>query len=134
MAQVIEGRTEDAQKPFLGAEFWQIGAVVEGFVQRVFQIPGQKGNCYELCTEGVDLNGEPEETVNMSALSGFSMALQSVAPYELRVGDFIRIECTSIKEPTPEKRLKAKKEGQELSPMPYFKISITPGKGSEAWA
>jgi hypothetical protein len=114
MAKVYEGRTEDAEAPFLSGEFWEKGTEVRGIVER--QYPTENGICYVLELERpVKINGIEDEvsTVSMGNLSGFTMALQA-ARTGLRIGDVIELECTGHKPP--------KQEG--YSPRPNFAIKI----------
>ncbi|SRR6266851_6196065 len=115
-----EGRTEDAEAPFLNAEFWQIGRIIRGVVYRTkeTEIEGKKSPAIELDLETpVEIEGEEWERVSVGNLSGIRMALQNYRPNVIKSKDFLELECVSIK--------KAKKEG--FSDRINFRVKVIPG-------
>jgi len=96
------GRTEDAENPFLSAEFWKEGTRITGIVEREFKAGEQV--CYELkLAESVTLSDEETDVVNIGTMAGLRMALQAARVKKLIVGDKVSIECTGF--------TKAKKTG-----------------------
>ncbi len=101
MPQTFQGRTEDVEAPFLGADFWKKGEAVSGVVVRQFDTLA--GRAYVLALDNaVDLGGELEEQVSIGAMKGFLMALQAAKVDHLVNGDVIRLECTGVNPPTKE--------------------------------
>lgn len=116
MAQEFSGRTEDAEAPFLTADFWKPGRSVRGAVSKVFTTKLNQSPCYVLELEdSVELADEEWERVSVGNLAGFQMALQAAGVERLRMKDIVEIECTQIKP--------AKKEG--FSPRANFRIKVT---------
>lgn len=116
MSQVFQGRTEDAESPFLGAEFWEQGKTVRGVVSKVYTLKNNPGTCYQLDLEdSVVINGEETDKASIGNLSGWTMALQQAGGITLRLKDIVEIECTGFKV--------AKKEG--FSPRINFSVKIT---------
>ncbi len=112
--QTFKGRTEDAEAPFLGAEFWDKGKKVFGVVEREFD--SVNGKCYVLTPlNPIVLDGEEWDRVSVGNMAGFRMALQAGHLKELRVGDKVVLECTGKTPP--------KKEGN--SPRVNFAIEVT---------
>jgi hypothetical protein len=112
--QTFKGRTEDAEAPFLGAEFWAKGKRVTGVVERIFAVGEQQCHVLKLVTP-VELEGEPLDRVSVGNSAGLRMALQAGHLTELRKGDKVSLECTGK---TP-----SKKEGN--SPRTDFEIEVT---------
>jgi len=95
----FRGRTEDADSPFLGGEFWKPGRKVAGKVIRTFET--ENGSCYVLePVEPVTIGGEEFKEVSVGNLTGFRMALQAAGLESLRTGDLIHLECTGLKPTT----------------------------------
>lgn len=95
----FKGRTEDADSPFLAADFWKPGRKVAGKVVRTFET--ENGVCYVLAlVEPVTIGGEEFEEVSVGNLTGFRMALQAAGLERLRTGDLIHLECTGLKPTT----------------------------------
>src|SRR5712664_1288355 len=111
--QTFEGRTADAEAPFLSGSFWTVGKTIRGSVSRRFEtvIDGKTSPAIVLdLEESVEVDGEDWDRVSVGNLAGIRMAAQSAkdeqgksAPIVLKVKDVIEIECESIKP--------AKKEG-----------------------
>lgn len=106
--QTFEGRTTDADAPFLSAAFWQDGATVAGFVSKIFPVqpdptkPATK--CYVLnLRDSVEVDGEEWDRVSVGNMAGFKMALDAMKLDGLRLKDFVTITCEGVK--------KAKKDG-----------------------
>lgn len=122
MTQEFVGRTEDAEAPFLGATFWEVGRTVRGVISKVFvskpqaDKPGQ--NCFVLeLEEPVEIDGEEWDRASVGNMAGFKMALQAAKLEGLRLKDVLTIECTGKKP--------SKKEG--YSPRVNFKIAVLRG-------
>ncbi|SRR5258708_6721747 len=116
--QVFEGRTAEAEAPFLGGDFWKVGFSVRGTVSRIYEtdFDGKKGTCYVLDLDSpVEVDGEDWERASIGNLAGFRMALQSMKLERLRLNDEVEMECEDIKP--------AKKEG--YSPRPNFRLKVT---------
>lgn len=114
MSKVFEGRTEDAEAPFLSGGFWKDQLQVIGIVEREYG--SENGPCFVLELEkpvSIAADDGPVSTVSIGNLSGFNMALQA-ARATLQKGDLVEIECTGIKPP--------KAEG--YSPRPNFRVKI----------
>lgn len=95
MARRFTGRSEDAEAPFLGAEFWRIGKKISGRVDRVFD--SKNGACYVLKpVDGAAIDGDEVDSVSVGNLTGFRMALQAAGCEKLLPGDMLSMECTSI--------------------------------------
>lgn len=87
------GRTEDAESPILGADFWQKGVKIVGEVLRSFLTAN--GTCYELhLGSPVLIDGESWDRVSVGAMAGFRMALAAARLNELRPSDKLYLECT----------------------------------------
>jgi hypothetical protein len=118
--QVFEGRTSDAEAPFVSAAFWTEGKQISGVVTKIFMSQAspdkQPDTCYVLTLdEPVELDGEEWDRVSVGNLAGFRMALQAMGLDRLKVKDALEMECTDIKA--------AKKEG--YSPRPNFRLRIS---------
>jgi len=114
MAKTFRGKTEDAEAPFLSAEFWKPGVRAAGVVERTFE--SQNGRCYVLrLITPVEVAGEKLDEVTIGNLTGFRMACQAAGLSDLRVGDQLVVECTAIES--------AKKKG--MSPRPNFAVEVT---------
>lgn len=112
--QVFRGRTEDAEAPFLGSEFWKKDTRIAGVVERAFKIDGRNNYTVTLL-KPVEIEGEPYDRVNVSESAGFRMAMQSARLRELRERDQVVLTCTGE---TP-----SKKAGN--SPRKDFEIEVT---------
>lgn len=116
MAQpkVFQGKTEDAEAPFLDGGFWFPDVKVVATVERSWM--SANGECYVLSLSSpVKINKVEEQRVSIGNLTGFRMAMDAAGLKKLLVGDFIEVECTSVNSPT--------KPGQ--SPRPNFRIKVT---------
>ncbi len=115
MPKIFEGRTEDAEAPFLSGGWWKEGVEVRGLIEH--QYPTEFGLCHVLELEAPvdipELELETVSKVSMGNLAGFTMALQA-AGARPRIGDSMEIECTGFK---PAK-------GDGYSPRPNFRIKI----------
>jgi len=103
--QEFVGRSTDADAPFLGASFWQVGVSISGKTIKAFDSrpdinkPVQRCYVIELDTP-VEIDGEEWDRVSVGNLAGFKMALESMKPARLdglKMGDRILLECDSIK-------------------------------------
>jgi hypothetical protein len=112
--RVFKGRTEDAEAPFLSAEFWKQGVKVSGVVDRVFEIEHRKNYALTL-VKSVDLDGEPYDIVSIGESAGLRMAMQAARVRQLLEGDKVVVECTGTTAP--------KKAGN--SPRVNFAIEVT---------
>ncbi len=115
--KVFEGRTVDAEAPFLSGEFWEVGKIVVGKVVRVYPttLDGKTSLAYVVeLSEPVTIDGEDWDRVSIGNLAGFRMALQAGGIEELIVNDVIEMECESIKA--------AKKPG--YSPRRNFRVKV----------
>lgn len=111
MGKTFRGRTEDADSPFLGAEFWRPGTEISGTVSRSFE--SENGPCYVLdLVKPVQLDGEPVEQISIGNLTGFRMSLQAAGLDRLQVRDQLFLRCTSLKSTT------------KGSPRPNFDIEV----------
>jgi hypothetical protein len=117
--KVFEGRTIDAEAPFVSGEFWEAGKMIRGEVVRIYEtiLEGKKSLAYvvELDGEHVEIDGEDWERVSIGNLAGFRMALQAAGIERLFLKDTIEMECESVKA--------AKKQG--YSPRANFRIRVT---------
>jgi hypothetical protein len=112
--QVFEGKTEDAEAPFLDAGFWWPEKKIVGCVERSWT--SANGECYVLdLQEEIEVNKHSEKRVSIGNLTGFRMAMDAAGVKRLIPGDFLEVECTSI--------LSSKKPGQ--SPRPNFRVKVT---------
>jgi hypothetical protein len=108
MPQTFRGKTEDAEAPFLGAEFWEVGKSVSGKVVKLFQVKPdatkEAAQCYVIEVDGDDVmvDGEPCPRVSVGNLAGFKMAMQVAGLQSLHIGDTLELECTGVKPPTKE--------------------------------
>jgi len=114
---VFQGRTEDAEAPFLDAGFWKEGVKVTGLVERSWE--SENGECYVLTlSDSVTLKiGDAEtevETISIGNMTGFRMAMDAAKCKKLVPGDYVTLECTGIK--------KATKPGH--SPRPNFDVKV----------
>ncbi len=134
MAQTFSGRTEDAEAPFLGASFWEVGKSVRGVISKIFDSrpqadkPAQR--CYVLeLSESVEIDGEEWDRVSVGNMAGFKMAMQGAKLDALRLKDVLTIECTGYKE--SKKKRKEVVDGVTVevpfSPRVNFKIDIVRG-------
>jgi hypothetical protein len=98
--KVFRGRTEDAELPFLSAEFWKAGLKVVGVVKDVFMAGEQKCYALELVTP-VTLDEEEVDRVAIGSMAGLRMAFQAARLNGLCVGDRVVLECTGK---TPSKK------------------------------
>lgn len=95
MGRTFTGRTEDVDSVFLGAEFWKPNKKISGRVARVFD--SQNGPCYVLePVDGVEIDGEKQDTASIGNLTGFRMALQAAKVDRLLVGDMLSLTCTGL--------------------------------------
>ncbi len=123
--QTFEGRTVDADAPFLGAEFWKEGVSVTGIVTKVFETQNvqeggivKKGKAYQLrLDDPVVIDGEEWDRASVGNLAGFKMALDVAKVSQLVLKDSITILCEGVKA--------AKKEN--YSPRINFKITVSRG-------
>jgi hypothetical protein len=118
LQKVLEGRTVDAEAPFVSGEFWTVGKIVKGEVVRIYPttLDGKSSLAYVIELEDpVEIDGEDWERVSVGNLAGFRMALQACGTERLFLKDSIEMECESIKP--------AKKEG--YSPRPNFRLRIS---------
>lgn len=119
MPRQFRGKTEDAEAPFLGAEFWKKGVKIAGVVTRVFETQldeGKRGVCYVVrLVEPMELAGEEVEEVSVGNLTGFLMAMQGAKVSALLPNDKLYLECTGVKE--------ARKPG--FSPRINFALEVT---------
>ncbi len=121
----FEGRTVDADAPFLGAEFWKEGVSVTGIVTKVFETQNvsetgvvKKGKAYQLrLDDPVVIDGEEWDRASVGNLAGFKMALDVAKVPQLVLKDSITIVCEGVKA--------AKKEG--YSGRINFKITVSRG-------
>ena len=90
--QVFEGRTLDAQNPFLSTDFWQKDVRISGVVERVFKIDGRNNYAVHLL-KPVVVDGESCDVVSVGESAGFRMALQEAGLRVLREGDQIELTC-----------------------------------------
>lgn len=112
MGRQFRGRTEDADAPFLGAEFWAPGVKVAGKVIRTFQ--SENGPCAVLAlVDAVKLDGKLEDIATIGNLTGWRMALQAAGLDGLQVGDQVHIECTG------------KQSTTKGSPRVNFEVEVT---------
>jgi hypothetical protein len=112
--KVFNGKTEDAEAPFLDAGFWIPDTKIMAIVERSWM--SSNGECYVLnLAAPVKINKLEESRVSIGNLTGFRMAMDAAGLKKLLVGDFIEVECTGIISP--------KKQGQ--SPRPNFAIKVT---------
>lgn len=106
MVQTFQGKTEDAEAPFLTAGFWREGTAIRGEVIKLFTTHQEKGDsqCYTVqLDDPVELDGEEYERVSIGSSGGLLMALSAAKVNKLLLRDKIELECTGMK--------KAKKEG-----------------------
>src|SRR5258708_1486743 len=116
--KVFEGRTMDAEAPFVAADFWEIGKSISGEITKVFpsSIEGKSSMCYVIELESpIVMDGEEWDRVSIGNLSGFRLAMTAAGIDRLYTKDLIELECESIK--------KAKKEG--YSPRPNFRVRVS---------
>jgi hypothetical protein len=112
--KTYKGRTEDAEAPFLGADFWSVGKSVSGVVLRSFE--SVNGRCYVLgLVTPVEMAGEEVDEVSIGNMAGFRMAMQAAHLTDLRVKDKVFLSCYGKTPP--------KKEGN--SPRVDFDIEVT---------
>jgi len=108
MARTFRGKTEDAEVPFLTADFWDQGKEISGRVERVFSAKlegrenGSRSYVIDL-DDRVELGGEEVEKVSLGSSAGLLMAFQAAGLDTLLPGDSIHLKCTGKKA--------AKKEG-----------------------
>lgn len=112
--QVFRGRSEDAEAPFLGSEFWKDGAKIAGVVQRVFKVEGRNNYALDLL-KPIEIEGEPCDRVSLGESAGLRMAMQAARLKELREMDQIVLVCTG--------HTASKKVGN--SPRTDFEIEVT---------
>ncbi len=117
--KIYRGRTEDAEAPFLGLEFWTVGKKISGVVVRQFvtKLEGAlSGPCSVVqLVDPVEVGGESCDEISVGNLAGFVMAMQAAKLDRLHVGDKLVLTCTGLKAP--------KKEG--YSPRVNFEIEVT---------
>lgn len=116
--KVFEGRTLDADAPFLSGEFWTQGKMVTGEVVRIYptEMEGKQSLAYVLSLqEPVEIDGEDWELVSIGNLSGFKLAMLGAGLERLFLKDLVELECQSIK---PAKKA-------TFSPRPNFRIKVT---------
>lgn len=130
MTQVFEGRTVDADAPFLGGEFWKEGREVTGKVVKFFEttnikngVPVKAPAFVLFLDEPVEIDGEEWDRVSVGNLAGFKMA-NDVARDDkgkglgrLQINDAVTLLCEGFKA--------AKKEGN--NPRVNFKITVRRG-------
>ncbi|SRR5216683_5319332 len=119
--QKFEGRTVDADAPFLGAEFWEEGKAVTGVVTKIFETQNvkdgiiKKSKAYVLALrDNVEIDGEEWDRASVGSLAGFKMALDVAKLQQLQIKDLVTIVCEGVKA--------TKKEGH--SPRINFKITV----------
>lgn len=91
--KVFKGRTEDAQAPFLGADWWEKEKHIAGIVERVFTVNEKPAYAVKLL-KAVVLDGEEVDKVSIGNSAGFRMALQAANLSDLRVSDRLHVLCT----------------------------------------
>jgi hypothetical protein len=112
--KVFKGRTEDAEAPFLSADWWKPGSKIVGTVDRSFMAGEQK--CYGLSLlVPVAIDGEETTQVSLGSMAGLRMALQAARLVEFQPRDRVVLVCTGK---TP-----SKKEGN--SPRVDFEVEVT---------
>ncbi len=95
--RTFHGRTEDAQCPILGAEFWKEmqGKKITGRVTGHFDT--KNGRCYNLdLSSAISLNGEKYDSAAVGALKGFTMALRAAGLENLWKDDLVVLCCTGV--------------------------------------
>lgn len=114
MAEVFEGRTVDAEAPFLGAAFWSEGKTIRGLVSKIFETdmpakenqPAKKSKCYTLDLEApVDFDGEELDRVSVGNMAGIQMALSTMkrerdgrtGQLTIQLKDILEITCEGVK-------------------------------------
>lgn len=91
----FKGKTEDAEAPFLGADFWKQGVKIIGRVIRVYG--SENGPCAVIrLTQPIQIEGEDFQEVSIGNLKGFVMALQAAGLNALRVNDVLYAECSGL--------------------------------------
>lgn len=113
MTQTFKGRTEDAEAPFLSADFWEPKKFISGEVLRSFDTQNGRAFVVKL-DKPVKLGEEEESQISIGAMKGFEMAVQASGAGSLQKGDAIQLKCTG-KEP-------AKKAGH--SPRVNFELVV----------
>lgn len=100
----FEGRTVDADAPFLGAEFWKEGTQITGVVSKVFETTNQKNGvpvkakAYVLQLQtAVEVDGEEWDRVSVGNLAGFKMAMDVAKIGSLQLKDFVTLTCEGMK-------------------------------------
>jgi hypothetical protein len=117
--QVFRGKTEEAELPFLSADFWEQGVRVVGVVMQSFMAGEQR--CYELdLVTPVRIDEEEVERVAVGSMAGLRMAMQAAGLSELKVRDRVVLVCTGKTPP--------KKEGN--SPRVNFEIEVGRAKAA----
>lgn len=89
----FRGKTQDAEAPFLSADFWEAGKSISGKVIRVFDTENGPSSVIKL-VKAVEVGGEVESIVTMGNMAGFRMSLQAAGLETLMTGDSVHIECT----------------------------------------
>lgn len=116
MSRTFTGKTEDAEAPFLTAEFWKEGTRIRGVVEKLFTTKLNNDPCYVLTLEDpVEVDGQSEERVSVGNMAGFKMAMQVAGVPRLLPRDIVEMECTGVK--------KSKKEG--YSDRVNFELTVT---------
>lgn len=116
--KVFQGRTLDADAPFVGGDFWEVGKVIRGEVAKIkpSMMAGKNTLIYVIELDApVEIDGEEWDRVSLGNLTGFQLVLQDAGIDRLFLKDQIEMECESIKKP--------KKEG--YSPRPNFILKVT---------
>src|SRR5713226_8362018 len=115
--KVFQGRTVDADAPFVGGNFWEVGKVIRGEITKIkpSMLDGKSSLIYVVELEApVDIDGEEWDRVSLGNLTGFQLAMQDAGIERLFLKDVIELECESVKKP--------KKEG--YSPRPNFLLKV----------
>lgn len=114
--KVFRGRTVEADAPFVGGDFWEVGKRIQGEITKVkpSTMGGHKFSYVMELESPVEMDGEEWDRVTIGNLTGFALALQAAGVDRLFPKDVVMIECESIKKP--------KKEG--FSPRPNFAITV----------
>lgn len=114
MAQRFEGRTVDAEAPFLPASWWKDGYSVKGTIVKIFDVempakegqPAKKSKCYTLDLDlPTDVDGEELDRVSVGNMAGIQMALSvmkrdtdgktgTITP---QLKDVLEIVCEGVK-------------------------------------
>ena len=87
------GKTQDAEAPFLSADFWEPRKSISGKVIRVFDTENGPSAVIKL-VKPVAVHDQLESIVTMGNMAGFRMSLHAAGLETLLTGDSVHIECT----------------------------------------